>query len=178
MKEEWRDIPGYEGLYQVSNLGRVRSLDRYVDHGQTKALRKGRILKQGRASGGYMMVQLCNGGGGSNKLVHRLVADLFVPNVENLAEVNHKDENKENNRADNLEWCTRSYNINYGNGNAKRVKDKLIAVEMYTLDGTKLQEFSSVNEAARAVCGSAGNISMCCKGKRTTAKGYIWKYKE
>lgn len=179
MVEVWKDVPGYEGLYQVSNLGNVRSLDRYVDYGKTTAFRKGRIMKQGKATGGYLQVELFKNKISSTRLVHRLVAEAFVTNIENLSEVNHKDENKENNCADNLEWCARKYNINYGTGNARRIKNKVVAVVMCALDGTELMEFPSVHEAARSISknGVAGNISECCKGRRKTAYGYIWKYK-
>lgn len=179
MQEVWKDIAGYEGLYQVSDLGRVKSLDRYVDYGKTTALRKGRILKPGKATGGYLQVELWKSGASSTKLIHRLVAEAFVPNGENLSEVNHKDENKENNSADNLEWCSRKYNINYGTGNDRRIKNKVVAVVMCALDGTELKEFPSVSEAARAISGKCvkGNITECCNGRVKTACGYIWKYK-
>lgn len=179
MVEVWKDVPGYEGLYQVSNLGNVKSLDRYVDYGKTTAFRKGRILKQGKATGGYLQVELSKNKISSAKLVHRLVAEAFVPNSEHLSEINHKDENKHNNCVDNLEWCTRKYNINYGTGTERRVEKISVAVVMCALDGTELMEFPSVHEAARSISGKcvAGNISECCKGRRKTACGYIWKYK-
>ena len=111
MIEEWRPIKGYEGLYEVSNTGRVRSLDRYDSNNH---FLKGRILKLYTRKGGYLFVQLHLNGKGKNYLVHRLVAIAFIPNPDNLPEVNHLDEDKTNNRVENLEFCDRKYNINYG----------------------------------------------------------------
>ena len=109
--EEWKSIPGYEGLYEVSSYGRVRSLDRYD---RRNCFRKGRILKQNNDGRGYMSIELCLNSKIKRYLVHRLVAQAFIPNPDNLPEVNHKDENPENNSVTNIEWCNRSYNINYG----------------------------------------------------------------
>lgn len=111
MIEEWRPIEGYEGLYEVSNTGQVRSLDRYDER---NCFREGRILKLYTRKGGYLFVQLHLNGKGKNYLVHRLVAIAFIPNPDNLPEVNHLDEDKTNNRVENLEFCDRKYNINYG----------------------------------------------------------------
>ena len=115
MIEEWRPIVGYEGLYEVSNLGRVRSLDRYVKCGyEAYRLQKGKVLSPTKDTNGYLKVVLnCNGKHKSIN-VHRLVTEAFLPNPDNLPEVNHKDEDKTNNRVENLEWCTRKYNVNFG----------------------------------------------------------------
>ena len=114
-EEIWRPVVGYEGLYEVSSLGRVRSLDRYVKYSNGRInLHKGRILSPGKDTNGYLFVILtCNG---KHKLirVHRLVAQTFISNPDDLIEVNHKDEDKTNNSVDNLEWCDRKYNLNYG----------------------------------------------------------------
>lgn len=110
-EEIWKDIIGYEGLYQVSSLGRVRSLDRYDSR---NCFWEGRILKLYTRKGGYLFVQLHLNGKGKNYLVHRLVAIAFIPNPDNLPEVNHLDEDKTNNRVENLEFCDRKYNINFG----------------------------------------------------------------
>lgn len=124
MDEVWKDISGYEGIYQVSNLGRVKSLDREISHlnrwGSMQSQKiRGRILTAKASHDNYMDVVLCKGGRSETKLVHRLVAIAFIPNPDNLPQVNHKDENPRNNAVTNLEWCTAEYNSNYGNRNAK-----------------------------------------------------------
>lgn len=117
MIEEWRTVKGYEGLYEVSSLGRVRSLDRYD---RMNRFWKGRILNLHTGTGGYLFVALSSNGKEKNYLVHRLVAQAFLPNPDNLPQVNHRDEVKINNRVENLEWCDREYNINYGT-----IKDRI-----------------------------------------------------
>lgn len=113
--EIWKDIEGYEGLYQVSNLGRVRSLDRYTKgKNNSKIFKKGKLLKISQNQHGYNIVQLWNKQKCFQTGVHRLVAQAFIPNPNNLPQVNHKDENKINNCVDNLEWCSAEYNTNYG----------------------------------------------------------------
>ncbi len=123
--EIWKEIKGYEGLYEVSDLGRVRSLDRYVSYvnGQ-KHLHKGKVLSPG-VSNGYLQVSLCKNGEIKHPLVHRLVADAFIPNPDNLPQVNHKDENPSNNMVVNLEWCSSEYNINYGGRTQKATDAKI-----------------------------------------------------
>lgn len=113
--EEWRDIEGYEGLYQISNLGRVKSLSRIaIDRRGIPHYVNERILKQAFDKNGYCLVGLHINGKIKSGKVHRLVASAFIDNPHNLPDVNHKDENKSNNNVDNLEWCTPKYNINYG----------------------------------------------------------------
>jgi hypothetical protein len=114
--ELWKDIKGYEGMYQVSNYGNVRSLDRYDSIGRFKT---GTILSEGDNGNGYKNVQLYKDGQGRMYYVHRLVAEAFIPNPDNLPQVNHMDEDKSNNCVTNLEWCTNEYNSNYGNHNLK-----------------------------------------------------------
>lgn len=121
--EEWRDVVGFEEFYQVSNLGRVRSLDRLVDTNikyVDKRIHKGKLLKSHLNNKGYKKVFLCKNSEPKNHYVHRLVAQAFIPNPDNLPVVNHKDENPSNNCVDNLEWCTQQYNMNW-NGVMKRV---------------------------------------------------------
>ena len=119
--EIWKDIDGYVGIYQVSNMGNVRSLQREeFKCRQGYRVRKGRQLKPARDKKGYLMIPLNKDGKRKTRRIHRLVAETFIPNPNNFPQVNHKDENKQNNSVDNLEWCTPSYNINYGKGNALR----------------------------------------------------------
>lgn len=115
LNEVWKDIKGYERLYQVSNFGRVRSLDRVLKNRWGNFCKKGVILTPLLFTKGYLGVRLYDGyGNGKTYRIHRLVAETFLPNPNNYPQVNHKDENKTNNRVENLEWCTLEYNINYG----------------------------------------------------------------
>lgn len=122
-EEIWKPVVGYEGYYEVSNMGRVMSLDRYVRSkgGKSHYLKKGRILKYGD-NRGYKMVTLYRDKTITYKFVHKLVAEAFIPNFDHLPEVNHKDEVRDNNRVDNLEWCTKKYNMNYGTRNERAGK--------------------------------------------------------
>ena len=124
MIEEWRDIKGYEKLYQVSNLGRVKSLPKF--HRTSKFyssigyMSKEKILKPLKQSCNYLQVDLCDiNGKRRKKYIHKLVAEAFIPNPNNYKYVNHKDEKKTNNKIDNLEWCSFDYNLNYGTRNAR-----------------------------------------------------------
>lgn len=127
--EEWKDIKWYEGLYQVSNLGRVKSLpkDVFVSNPTFTGYRhtKEKILKPSKNGAGYQVVILCNNNKKYQVYVHRLVAQAFIPNPNNLPEVNHKDENPLNNIVDNLEWCTHKYNGNYGTVNMRKRNKQL-----------------------------------------------------
>lgn len=114
-QEVWKDIDEYKGLYQISNLGRVKSLKKYAG----KSLREEKILKTYKDKDGYIKVILCKNNKTRFLSIHRLLAEAFIPNPENLPQINHKDENKENNDIDNLEWCTCKYNINYGSRNER-----------------------------------------------------------
>ena len=169
MEEIWKDIEGYEGLYQVSNMGRVRSL------------RKNIILRQG-ITRGYERVVLSTNNIQKGYYIHRLVATAFISNPDNLYQVNHKDENKTNNRVDNLEWCTREYNYNYGtrgkrislkNTNGKKSKITL----QYDINGNLIKEWKSTMDVQRNLGFNQSSISKCCRGKYACAYGYIWKYK-
>lgn len=174
--EIWKDVVGYEGLYKVSNLDRVRSLDRVVTRKDgRKQLCKGRLLSPCRLRWGYLGVDLSKSNKGHTKKVHRLVAQAFLNNSLNLSDVNHIDEDKTNNRLSNLEWCSREYNMNYGT-----IKEKISkSVIMYDIQGNKLKEFKSTRSAGRYLNdeNKCSAISNCCNGKRKTAYGYIWKYK-
>lgn len=153
------DVAGYEGLYAVTNCGKVWSY------------RKNTFLKPFLARG-YFKVRLCKDGDNKQILVHRLVAEAFLPNPQKLPQINHKDENKKNNCVDNLEWCDIKYNINYGRHNEKVAKSHCKKVYCVELD----KEFESAKSAAIQLNLSDSNIAKCCKGKYKTTGGYHWKY--
>ena len=167
MEEIWKDKKDYEGHYQVSNLGRVKSIK----------FGKEIILKQHiNIKGGYYYVCLLKNGKHKNYYVHRLVAEAFLPITDNLPQVNHKDENKLNNSVDNLEWCTNEYNHNYGTINERISQSQSKPVLQYDLNGNLIKEWKSINECGRNGF-NQGDICKCCNGKRKTAKGFIWVYK-
>lgn len=166
MTEIWRDIKGYGGLYQVSNLGNVKSLK----------FGKERILKPGKKPTGYLIVILCDNGRRSTIHIHRLVAEAFIHNPLNFPQVNHKDENPSNNRADNLEWCDSSYNINYGSRNEKVTDKRSIRVNQYTKNGVFIKQWKSSTEASRELSISASSLCQCCQGKIKSAGGFKWYY--
>ena len=126
MIEEWRPVVGYEGLYEVSNTGRVRSLDRYIKtcYGSYR-LHKGKVLSPTKNKDGYLQVSLCYNRKIYKKYVHRLVAEAFIPNPYNLPQVNHLDEDKTNNRVENLEMCNANYNMFYGTRAERQKKTKI-----------------------------------------------------
>ena len=181
--EVWRSVMGYMDLYEVSNLGRVRSLDRdcvqVFHNGRVQSRRiKGCILRFETNNTGYLAVQLLNSGKRKRFLVHRLVAEAFVPNPNNLPEVNHKDECKTNNCADNLEWCNGKYNSNFGTGKWRMSYGRRKRVEQLTLDGQHVAYYSGAREAARLTGFKQGNISSVCRGEKPQMYGYKWKYVE
>ena len=165
-REFWTEIVGYENLYSISNFGRV------VSHHWGKH----RILRQRINHRGYAMVNLTKDGMMKTFRVHSLVAKHFLPNPNGLPELNHKDENKLNNRVDNLEWCTRSYNVNYGT-RIERQRAKVIkGVIRYDKHGVAIAKYDSLTTASRAVGISVQHIAACCKRKISYAGGFIWRY--
>ena len=179
MKEEiWRDIAGYEGLYQISNMGRIKSLGRTVpSKGGSKQYRKERILKTVTNTNGYWYVDLHNGNGKRKTFsIHRLVCEAFHPNPENKPCVNHIDENKANNAASNLEWCTYKENNNHGTHNARVAKALSKPVGQYTRDGELIKVWQSIMEVQRQLGFNNGYICKAVQGKRKTVYGYVWKY--
>lgn len=146
--EVWRNIDGYDGLYQVSNKGRIRSFHRW--RGETPD-ENGRILRQSKTTTGYLKVELRKDGRKKTKKVHRLVAAAFIPNPDNLPMINHKDVNPLNNNVENLEWCDQNYNMRYAyeHGNKKRKYDKDTIREMY-LGGLSTNEIAQIIGANRA----------------------------
>lgn len=179
--EIWKDVVGYEGFYQVSNEGNVRSVDRHVICKNSIRFYKGKQLSICEDDKGYYRVLLAVAGKHRSCQIHRLVAEAFLPNPEQLKEVNHKDENPSNNHVDNLEWCTKVYNLAYGTGRARSMRSQhKKAVLQYSLNGELIAEYDGINAAARAIgkTNDAGKITKCCTGKSQTAFKYIWRYKE
>lgn len=160
--EQWRNIDGYDGLYQVSNEGRVRSLGNGNSNNS-----KEKILKPGTNKDGYQYVILYKNKEKKYYRVHRLVADTFIPNPLNLPIINHKDENPSNNRVDNLEWCNNKYNITYSKGRV------VFSVNIKT---NEITYYQSIRNASSITNIPPGDICNCCKGKLNTAGGYKWYY--
>lgn len=191
--EVWKPIKGYVGLYEVSNYGRVKSLN--FNHTKGKEM----IMKTYHESNAYLQIKLYVDGKPKTFLIHRLVAEAFLPNPNNLLEVNHKDCCKTNNyihinedgsvdpEKSNLEWCDRKYNVNYGDRTktvAKKLTNGILSkpVLQFSLSGDYINEYPSAMEAHRQTDIHHANICECCNGKRKTAGTngirYIWKYKD
>ena len=175
-KEIWRDVPSFEGLYKVSNTGKVKRLFR---NGKERIL-AGKIDKDG-----YINVILSKNQKKKHCRLHRIIAEAFVPNPENKPQVNHKDRNKQNNFVDvddvlgattNLEWVTASENVIHGYVTGRNVRKS--SVFQYTRDLKLVSRWDSIREASRALNISPNNISSCCTGNLKTAGGYIWKHSE
>lgn len=162
--EEFRIIEEFPN-YAVSNLGRVKNLS------------TGRILKQSVDRHGYKFLALSNNGISKTRRVHTLVATYFLPKDSSKYQVNHKDENPLNNSVDNLEWCDDKYNSNYGTRSVRSGIKRRKGIEMLSLGGELLREFSTLKEAAQYINGTFSNIAYCCQGKYNQAYGYKWRYK-
>ena len=177
MYEEWRDIKNFEGLYQVSNLGRIKSVKRIVKRGTNYKPVAERLLKFGGKDKGSYYVILSKEGITYTKYVHRLVAEAFIPNPDNLPVVNHKDENPLNDVVTNLEWCTWSYNNSYNNLRKRAALNKRKPILQYSSDGKFIREWSHAREAAESLGLNKRAIYECCAGRSKTSGGYIWKQK-
>lgn len=171
MQEIWIDIEGYGGCYQASNFGRVKSLK--YNH-----TFKERILKASKDKKGYLIVCLCKDGIKKSYKVHRLIALTFIPNPDNLPEINHKDEDKTNNRIENLEWCDRKHNVNFGSRTKRMVESKTnypkFSKQVLCVETGKI--YPSIHQVERELGFLHGNISLSCNGKIKSAYGYTWRY--
>lgn len=180
MIEVWKDIKDYEGLYQISNLGRVKSLK------YRKSNKERILILNGAAKHGYYMVGLCKNHKRKYVTVHRLVAEAFIPNPDNKPQINHKDENRRNNCVDNLEWVTAKENLNYGSHNEKMTytMHKVLSNQVLCVETGLV--YNSMKEAARKTGISVSGICLACKNHPIkdsrgywytpkTASGYHWK---
>jgi hypothetical protein len=171
--EIWKPIKDYEGLYEVSNMGRVRSLNHYViDKQNAKRFFKGKVLRIYQNEYGYCFVRLVNNSGVKNIRVHRLVAEAFIPNPDNLPEVNHKSEIKTQNNVENLEWCDHKYNMAYSHNSGKIPKKIVVAKNNKTNES---RCFLTVKNAANYFQCSNSYMYNCCENNRTY-KGYTFGY--
>lgn len=177
MKEIWKDIKGFENLYQVSNLGRIKSLGNKSNH------KRDIIMKQTLNYKGYLQLCLRKDNKSYHFVVHRLVAGAFIPNPDNLPQVNHISGIKTDNSVSNLEWCNNSYNQLHANkmglnkNRIKRVKEVCNkSVAQLTLNGIEVNRFISLREASNKTGCSYKAMSLCALGKTKSSGGYIWKY--
>lgn len=183
--ETWKDVEGYEGFYQVSDAGRVRSLDRYVPgKNGAKQLKRGKVLRATKGAAGYLHCTLYRDGDSETKNIHRLVAEAFIPNGEGHQCINHKDGIKTNNAVDNLEWCTHKQNTRHawGTGLAHMTdKHRESARKVGKRNGKRVLcsngvIYPSSCEAARQLGTTQGNIWLVINGKRKHANGYTFEY--
>lgn len=175
--EIWKDIPDFENYYQISNYGRVKSLERKILRKNNSIYsQREHIKKLTTNKNGYFYVTLMKDDKIKTSLVHRLVAQAFIPNPNNFPEVNHKDENKKNNCIENLEWCTNIYNENYGTGKIRAGKLHSKAVIQYSDDNNFICKFSSGVDAEKITNIDNASISRCCYGKQHKAGNYYWRF--
>lgn len=160
----WFDIVGFEGLYQVSNEGNVKSIRNNI------------TLKTHKDNRGYPAVRLSVNGKLTRKRLHRIVAEHFLPNPSKKPEINHKDGNKLNNHVSNLEWCTHLENVQHAHKTGLMTKLAPKSIQMLDENGMIIREFYSIHEASREVGAEPSNIVKVCTGKRKTHKGYKWRY--
>ncbi len=172
MEEIWKNIEGYGGTFQVSNLGRVKTFN-YMNSGTE------RVLKPKKHNKGYLQIQLIKGRKNKTFTIHRLVAEAFIPNPDKLPYVNHKDENKQNNNVNNLEWCSSSYNALYSmnlHPDRKRKPTYYQKINQLDLNGNVVRTWENARSIFIQTGMSDWSIAECCRGKRHTAYGYKWQY--
>ncbi len=181
MKEIWKDIPNYKGLYQASNLGRVKNKK------TNKILKSSLSMKNG-----YNQLVLCKNDEHKVFKIHRLIAKTFIPNPENKPQVNHIDGNKQNNNVENLEWCTIKENLNHAINSGLFTKERSAKISrankgknnprakillQYDLNNNFIKEWNYAKEASKKLKINYCCIKDCCNNRQKTAGGYIWKYK-
>lgn len=183
MEEIWKPIKGYEELYEVSNIGRVKGLRKYVDVGINSHYRNEKILKQSLDGKGYMMIWLYKDKNRKTMKVHRLVAEAFISNPEKKPQIDHINANKTDNRVCNLRWCTNKENCNNEHARKRNSENntgvrnnKARRVRQYTLNGVFVREWGYINAVKKILGIGHSHISQCCSGKRNSAGGYVWKY--
>ena len=175
VEEEWKPIKGFEGIYEISNTGIVRGIEHIViDKKGTYHKIKSSIKAKQKDKDGYERVGLWHNGKPYSRQVHRLVAEAHIPNPDNLPQVNHKNEIKNDNRVENLEWCSVAYNNNYRNKTINTRKK----VNQYDLNGNFIKTWDCIIQAAKYYGINRSLITDVCKGRRKTAKGFIWRYYE
>lgn len=175
MAEQWKPIKDYENFYEISNLGRVRSLDRIVCRVNGNYFKKEKNLKLKRLTNGYFGVGLCKNNEIKYCMIHRLVAEAFIPNPDNLPCVNHKDENKSNNCVDNLEWCTYSYNNSYNNRAKKIALKKSIKIIAFDFKTGRKKIFENSYIAEKELKISRRSILRYCQNQKITPNGLLLK---
>lgn len=178
MMEVWKDIKNFEGMYQISNMGNVRSLNRvtYNKNG-TKVNRVGKIKKQTIDNLGYFHVRLSKDSQTKTFRIHQLVAQAFIDNPNNYRCINHIDEDKTNNSIENLEWCSSKYNLEYSGNTKKACNSNKKQVLQYDLKGNLIKEWESLKSIELELKYSHSAVGQCCRGNTKSSHGYVWKYK-
>lgn len=178
IEEVWKDIPGYNGLYKVSNTGKVKSMYFHSQKGKGNNIKENpKILNPGIDSYGYSIVSLCDGNTKKTMAVHKIVAKTFIPNPYNFPCINHKDENKQNNSVENLEWCTVKYNNSYGTKGRRTSNTLKKKVFQYDKQMNLIKVYNGAIDAEKETGISRSNICTCIKGRIKIAGGFIWKDK-
>lgn len=176
-REIWKDLPKYEGIYQVSNLGRVKSLDRINANG---AMAHGKLMSPQDNKHGYLYVDLCKNGKLKREYIHRLVGMTFIPNTNNLPQINHKNEIKSDNRAENLEWCDNRYNNNYGTARIRARYTMIMngnnrAIDVYSVDGKFIKTYECAYDMEKDGI-SRRNVYLICDGRCLSYHGLAFRY--
>lgn len=172
----WKPVAGYEGYYEVSDAGDVRSIDRIVKKWDGEKLSRGRVLAPSVNLQGYLFVELFRDGIGKPKTIHRIVAEAFIPNPTNLPQINHRDEDKRNNRVENLEWCDGAYNIRYGTNRERAAQKMRKAVVVTTQDGREYGRYPSLGAVSEAVGRCKSAICGYIKNGGVSPIGLIFQY--